>query len=977
MFAEKYSGKIEEELKPYYDAYRNEALSRYQNEIGQEFEQFQKAQTAKTKDEIASDVSSLTSSISQQKEDIHNRLTAKAGTGGNAMSAIMGSRKYIQETESDRKAQAELNAAQQLMDESNNIIAEAKKKGKTNFVAGLGRGLSDAIFDANTWSFGLQELRDNTLLLNALNKYDNGEQLTESEQTLMDAAVANMATNAYFYSDLGRGYKAGTVSGQSIPFMLEFAINPVSASGSAIAKSILKYGMQKFGKSAVKNNASKFAARLIGDMAAAGLMTGTTSAARVGAGTVERMTGDIQLDDTGTEYAGRENVMSAGEAIGKSAASTFLENQSEMVFNAFKGLGNKIWKTVENQMPGGIAGVMDNAILGKVGDIYRKAKSNPVLQEVARRTQFHGLAEEYLEEVYNNFANIPLGEMTLEEATDLDNNIDTFLGLAPTSVAFAALGLGGLAVEKNEHRKRIKAALGNLSRIESKRLAELERMAETAGNEDIKRFIRETITSTELTPEEKKAEIDYAYNLAVGNAIDQLETEQKNETLESHAAATEEGRAIYAEHNPQTMRETVLRREIAEQRLAATGMTQDDISVLANTPVEERYNAISSFDTDRRKAAEYYFAAKDRETALNDALDEAHAEEVTQARELLDSIVLPNGTVTIVPLGASATNDTEYGVVVSGIDAEGNPTQSNGAVMVYPVKLNNGQLDVDMQTPMTIVPKSYTDAVIYSPDEALESMLKSYSDDAAILDGIPMTVGAQFPIMDDNGMMSNVTILGIDQQNGRYIVSLNNVIDKNGVPKNTYIDAAELAERKKNAELAPFMQEQITEEQQRMEAEHEAITTDLAPQVANLQPQPGEKIMIAGKQAAIKEVYLLTHTTITSRNNLTHRKMKDKTYLTYLNNLETSMILRRMQVNNHPNRREKRNSLIRLTKAESRLLHRCNLNRQYHFLHQHLPMMHPATLRINCQLQKRLQRKPERRSQNLCLLPNALMNWVK
>lgn len=854
LFAEKYSNKIEEELKPYYDAYQTEALSRYQNEIGQEFEQFQKAQTAKTKDEIASDVSSLSSSISQQKEDIHNRLTAKAGTGGNAMSAIMGSRKYIQETEADRKAQAELDAAQQLMDESNNIIAEAKKKGKTNFVAGLGRGLSDATFDANTWSFGLQELRDNTLLLNALDKYDNGEQLTESEQTLMDAAVANMATNAYFYSDLGRGYKAGTVSGQSIPFMLEFAINPVSASGSAIAKSILKYGMQKFGKSAVKNNASKFAARLIGDMAAAGLMTGTTSAARVGAGAVERMTGDIQLDDTGIGYAGRENVMSAGEAIGKSAASTFLENQSEMVFNAFKGLGNKIWKTVENQMPGGIAGVMDNAILGKVGDIYRKAKSNPVLQEVARRTQFHGLAEEYLEEVYNNFANIPLGEMTLEEATDLDNNIDTFLGLAPTSVAFAALGLGGLAVEKNEHRKRIKAALGNLSRIESKRLAELERMAETAGNEDIKRFIRETITSTELTPEEKKAEIDYAYNLAVGNAIDQLETEQKNETLDSHAAATEEGRAIYAEHNPQTMRETVLRREIAEQRLAATGMTQDDISVLANTPVEERYNAISSFDTDRRKAAEDYFAAKDRETALNDALDEAHAEEVTQARELLDSITLPNGTVTIVPLGASAISDTEYGVVVSGINADGSPMLSNGEVMVYPVKLNNGQLDVDFQTPMTIVPKSYTDAVIYSPDEALENMLKSYSDDAAILDGIPMTVGAQFPIMDDNGMMSNVTILGTDEQNGRYIVSLNDQIDKNGVPKNTYIDAAELAERKKNAELAPFMQEQIAEEQQRMEAEHEAITTDLAPQVANLQPQPGEKIMIAGKQAAIKEI---------------------------------------------------------------------------------------------------------------------------
>lgn len=853
-FSRTYSDKIDNELQPYVKAYQNEAFNRYERNIQDELAAYSEEVRRKNKDKIASDVSSLDKSVNAQLEENHRKLSAKAGSGGSAFNALMGSATYNAGSAQDRKAKAELEAARQLVDESNNIINEARKKGKTNFVAGLGRGLADATFDANTWSFGLQELRDNTLLLNALNKYDNSEQLTESEQTLMDAAVANMATNAYFYSDLGRGYKAGTVSGQSIPFMLEFAINPVSASGSAIAKSILKYGMQKFGKSAVKNNASKFAARLIGDMAAAGLMTGTTSAARVGAGAVERMTGDIQLDDTGTEYAGRENVMSAGEAVGKSAASTFLENQSEMVFNAFKGLGNKIWKTVENQMPGGIAGVMDNAILGKVGDIYRKAKSNPVLQEVARRTQFHGLAEEYLEEVYNNFANIPLGEMTLEEATDLDNNIDTFLGLAPTSVAFAALGLGGLAMEKNEHRKRIKAALGNLSRIESKRLAELERMAETAGNEDIKRFIRETITSTELTPEEKKAEIDYAYNLAVGNAIDQLETEQKNETLESHSAATEEGRAIYAEHNPQTMRETVLRREIAEQRLADTGMTQDDISVLANTPVEERYNAISSFDTDRRKAAEDYFTAKDRETALNDALDEAHAEEVTQARELLDSIMLPNGTVTIVPLGASATSDTEYGVVVSGIDAEGNPTQSNGAVMVYPVKLNNGQFDVDMQTPMTIVPKSYTDAVIYSPGEALEGMLKSYSDDAAILDGIPMTVGAQFPIMDDNGMMSNVTILGIDQQNGRYIVSLNDQIDKNGVPKNTYIDAAELAERKKNAELAPFMQEQIAEEQIKQQAVQEAATAGYSEEVRNLKPQVEDKLVVDGRNAVISEI---------------------------------------------------------------------------------------------------------------------------
>ena len=37
---------------------------------------------------------------------------------------------------------------------------------------------------------------------------------------------------------------------------------------------------------------------------------------------------------------------------------TFLENQSEMIFNAFKGLGKGIWKNVEETVPGGASEFM-------------------------------------------------------------------------------------------------------------------------------------------------------------------------------------------------------------------------------------------------------------------------------------------------------------------------------------------------------------------------------------------------------------------------------------------------------------------------------------------------------------------------------------------------------------------------------------------------------------------------------------------
>lgn len=849
-----YGERINKDMQPYIMAYQDEVLKRYGDRINEDMKQL-------TKEQVAGDIDKLSASVGKQLGDAHSRLSQQGGTGGNVMNVLMGSRRYNTDKaiNAERRQLGELEVAQNLLNDSKEIIAEAQKRGNTNFMAGLGRGLYDTVFDADTWSMGLTDLREGKLLMDVLDKFDRGERLNDSEQALMDAAVANLATNAYYYSDLGRGYKAGMTTGQSIPFMLEFAINPVSGSGSAIAKSILRYGMKKFGAKTAKRGVSRMAARLAGDALAATGLTGTTGSARVAAGTMERMTGDIQLDNTGRHYAGRTGQQSAGEALGKSFASSFLENQSEMVFNAFKGFGPVVWAQAERVLPGGVGSLMDDALTGKTWNFYRKLKSSPVLVEAAKRTQFHGLFGEYAEELYNNFANIPLGEMTLEEATDLDNNIDTFLGLAPTSVAFSLLGLGGLAHERYRYRRQKQRMLGQMTEEEREKMTKLEELSKERGNEDIKRFIKETITATNLTPEEKKQEIAYAYNIAVNNALDDVDKARKQEVRNNHDASFREGQAIYEEHDPTQMRQTVLRREVALERLAGMGIDEQSIQELSEIPVEEREEKLSTYTDDVRDAALDYLNALDREAGMNDAMDKAHAGEVEHARNLLGEITASSGNVTLVPLGKYGSKDAQWGVVVKGLDANGMPTQSNGALMVYPIQMDNNVpvfSSINEDSPLTVIPESMTDAMIVTPDDALRGMLSSYQQDADIQEGTPIAPQSSFPILDEAGAVQTVTVLGNDGA-GNWILQM-----PDGSVSSPIADDV-LRKRKRDAEVAPILQEyaaasQVQEEARKEVDKEESVAQqkeETASQSASIpKPRPGDRFTVDGKTAVVKEI---------------------------------------------------------------------------------------------------------------------------
>lgn len=519
-FQSQYGERISEDMRPYAEALDAQLMNRYRGRIQEEFAQMQKQRSTDQLKTLAGEVDALA-------KQTHERLQNHAGSSGNAMNALMGSRSYMQASSADRREAGMLEAARRLIEQSQETVAEAGKKGNTNFVAGLGRGLRDNM-DWENFTFGLVDAADQKLLNDALEKYERGETLDDAEQKLLEASAVNLAVQGFYSSDLGRGYKAGKVSAESLPFMLEFVANPISASSNAIAKSLLKFGLRRFGR------AGSFAARVAGSTGAALGMTATSGLPRVAAGTMERLNQnyDYYLDENGDLQVQKTGNTGVGEALGKSIASTALEKQSEMVLNAFR-VFRPYLRGVESALPGGVNSFMQMVGKSRAGQLYKELKNNPTLRELVQRIQFQGLPQEYLEEVYDNFANIPLGDMTLEEATDLDNNLDIVLGLTPTFLSFGMIGAGSMAAERYHNRRRMERIFGRMTDEQRKKFDELQRMSREHGNEDIKAFIRFTMSDPGLTQQQKREEIEYAFAIATQNAIDEVQEAETQDQIDA------------------------------------------------------------------------------------------------------------------------------------------------------------------------------------------------------------------------------------------------------------------------------------------------------------------------------------------------------------------------------------------------------------------------------------------------------------
>lgn len=498
-------------------------------------------------------------------------------------------RQIVSEVNNLEAAKNAMTNARELIEEADKSVNEGNFGG---FVKGSLRGFGDKLFDVRTWDMGASDSKDNVALYNALKKFDKGEKLTESEQMLLDAKSVELATNAYFGSYIGRGYKAGMITAQSLPFMIEMAVNPASATGTSVQSRLAKYALDRFSKKGASRaatilgtKAAGMAGRAIGDAAGAAIMAGTPGAMRVAGDAVDRINGSVEtdVDENGrTIFAGHEKGESTGKAIAKAFTANAIENHSEMLGEYFEpALGSltKLGKSGMNKIG-----------LGKVTkfiDEVHATDAAKLIDDFHKYTKWNGTIGEYAEEVVGNIENaILVGDSTLDSSDDtgvfnLDQNIDTFLGVALMGGVFSTIRTAAWRTPKYRARKEMEKARDEAKKkFGDQAWQDIEDRLAEAGDEGMSSVLSEVIIG-ERNPEREKAILDYAKSIKVYEGT--LKGDEKHRELSSPEmtdleSSYENG---YTLATPQEVHDAKIMFEYQQARLQqAFGMSSIDIETL-------------------------------------------------------------------------------------------------------------------------------------------------------------------------------------------------------------------------------------------------------------------------------------------------------------------------------------------------------------------------------------------------------------
>ncbi len=431
-------------------------------------------------------------------------------------------------------------AAEHKLKESQRMIAEADHnaaKGtlgkwlEQSFAGGVARGFGQHVGDVSTWDFGISDVLDNAAFMKVLDKADRGEALSQSEQALLDASTVEYLTNQYFGSEVGRGYKAGSVTAESLPFMLEMIINPMAGVGKGVQAKMTRYAMKRFGDAAAKGGAKHVTARalelggrVVGDIAGAAGMAATTGAGRVTADAIDRMN-TATLNGEEAEW---------GEAWRKAFAGTTIENYSEM-FGAYfapvlGAAGNGMTKAATSKLGSKIG-------LAKVHDFVQNVKASDVAKAVAdfeQHAQWNGMIGEYAEEVAGGIMNaLVVGDLTLDRDPEtgvfnLDNNIDTFLGVALMGGVMSAVKTAGYRTPKYQARQAMRAAdMEALHAFgdDAELWGGVRDVLANGNVEEVKGKLDEILTNPDYSAEQKHAALNYVHKATAYKGV--LNGEQK------------------------------------------------------------------------------------------------------------------------------------------------------------------------------------------------------------------------------------------------------------------------------------------------------------------------------------------------------------------------------------------------------------------------------------------------------------------
>ncbi|PDP81803.1 hypothetical protein CLI72_06105 [Porphyromonas gingivalis] len=362
--------------------------------------------------------------------------------------------------------------AESLYNDLSDIVSYAKefkeRGGYGNSAGEFWKGFKDALSKLRTIDLGITDLFESNAFKEIVRKAKGDGELTDQEKAVLELDQLYREVSSAF--NPSKSYKGGYNTGASLPFMAEFALNPVSGAGKSVAKAVGKSLVAKGAKEGAKG-LSKFAARVVstkgGDLAlrtmadvfvAAPGMTATTGMPRVLAEANRRMIEDGDTPLSATLKAGTASwIEYMSEGLG-GAVDVGLSRAGRLMF------GNGMEKLAATAVGRKLSALGKSSYAGAVRRMKGAANVQSFLSENI---------EEHIGNIVNHFT---IGDVTKEDLLSLDTYLDTAIPIAVTQAAFGISSAGGYSLQVgrvSRAAKKAETALGQfMSPEERAKLAE-------------------------------------------------------------------------------------------------------------------------------------------------------------------------------------------------------------------------------------------------------------------------------------------------------------------------------------------------------------------------------------------------------------------------------------------------------------------------------------------------------------------------
>lgn len=647
------------------------------------------------------------------------------------------------------------------------IVALEAERDKAE--AGFWRGVTDTFKNPSFWTFGYTDMLDTSAMLNYGGKKKQREK--DADQAMIENTYKNQVAQSKYGNNRNFMYRAGGITAQAIPFMIEFAATDGLSGLTRVGTKVGAKIAEKVATKALTKKLIKYTGTTLGDIAAGVVMANTTGAARTASDIGQRHLGHVEQDEHGNyRFAGGEDW---GTAIRKGEIAQTLEYYTEKLGAHLEGL--PIGKT--------IAKGLDKIGLSKVTAALNRAGTSQYAQlgtKVMNRVGVNGYINEVAEEEANIVLNsMFVGDNKMSDLFDGRTQADIWGGMLFSAGAMEAAPKLAGAVDYYRTKKNVKDADTVAAyRMTQGKWQPLRDQIDNATNEEMADVVNGIIQNPDLHEQEKKAALNYAGNLIKFRGFNTAQSTKAKELEETGAKDDETiihqsmDNAYIQGHeaSDEQKNDIKTRYEYTEQQLSEALGTED----VSGYSVDDFLDNKENLNDKQKQAAIDYLNAKSAYNGMISQVKDNIDDAIKASDMAIDNHTHEDGN--IYPATMKVDNRKVYvvgGYVQMNDDGTGiDHAKSSESIMVRDAETGK----IEMVAPAAILSVDEATNAEEEKANAAESIRQTYAQqEANKIDGtLEFNVGDTYSVIGEDNSQHTLQIIGdaVDEKTGQPIPNM-------------------------------------------------------------------------------------------------------------------------------------------------------------------------------------------------------------